>query len=1005
MTHQGFKPQATSLKRARSMGLEAWGLRLRFAPRVFALLWLLAVTISCTRSTAPTTTAVDSLITTAATGVARADPHFYLNLIWHQHQPRYPLLADGTVSRPWVRVHATKDYYDMAALVSDYPNVKVTFNLTPVLLLQLEELANGTKDVYWALTEVPAADLTDEQSQFISSRFFDVNSQIIARFPRFLELAEARDRAFSIDDLRDLQVLFNLAWTDPGFLEQEPLASLVAKGEGFSEEDKGVILAEHLRIVSEVIPLHTRLWNEGRIEVITTPLAHPILPLIADSGLATVGDAAALMPANLFQEVSDADQQVIRGLDEAERLLGRRPVGMWPGEGSVAQLVMSLFSKNGVQWVASGEEVLAKTLDVGSFNRDASDLVEQGDLLYRPWAAQLNRNDPVPMFFRDGLLSDLIGFEYSGREADAAADDFMERLRAIRDSLDIEAAFASGRPYVVSVILDGENAWENYANDGIDFLSALYQRLNDSDWVATMTPTDYLAEFAEPEPLGDVWPGAWFQPNFATWIGEEEEGTAWDYLFQVRSDLEAAQESPGYEEAYRQMLFAEGSDWFWWYGSDQESGDDGYFDEAYRDLLGTVYDALGKDRPGFLDVPIIPETPSILVTSTGLTTIVIDGVFDDWPVAASDPMLSAAFDKENLFLRYNGDRPAAAYLGAPRGEKTATTADGVPLGFGATHVVSFGDECGAGPVLSEFSPVACAIGDGSVEVAIPLNTLGALAPGDLILAKIDDGSGELYPIEAGPIALQVPDISNVAVFLDITDPVGDDHGPGTYTYPSDAVFTPGSYDIENFSVGTESDQLVLAFDMVAPIQNPWGSPRNFSVQTFDVYIDADPGTDNGERSLIDGRNASIAEGSGWEFGITVEGWEPAIYRAGAEGTVEETRPSFDVAVFGDQGRVVVRIPRELLGEGDPATWAYAAVVLSQEGFPSQGVRRVRDVEASAQQFRLGGAPDDVNHTRIIDVAWAATGEQEELLSGYPSSGSLEGLAPDDFGVVPMASAS
>jgi glycosyl hydrolase family 57 len=212
MTHQGFKPQATSLKRARSMGLEASGLRLHFAPRVFALLWLLAVTISCTRSTAPTTTAVDSLITTAATGVAREDPHFYLNLIWHQHQPRYPLLADGsTVSRPWVRVHATKDYYDMAALVSGYPNVKVTFNLTPILLLQLEELANGTKDTYWALTEVPAADLTDEQSQFISSRFFDVNSQIIARFPRFLELAEARDTAFSIDDLRDLQVLFNLA--------------------------------------------------------------------------------------------------------------------------------------------------------------------------------------------------------------------------------------------------------------------------------------------------------------------------------------------------------------------------------------------------------------------------------------------------------------------------------------------------------------------------------------------------------------------------------------------------------------------------------------------------------------------------------------------------------------------------------------------------------------------------------------------------------------------------
>ena len=957
--------------------------------------------LACTRDTAPTPTSASTTTSPPAVRAARPDPHFYLNLIWHQHQPRYPLLEDGTVSRPWVRVHATKDYYDMAALASEYPNVTVTFNLTPILLLQLEEIANGARDAYWALTEVPAAELTEEQAAFVESRFFDVNPQVIARFPRFQELAENRAGGLTTEELRDLQVLFNLAWTDPGFLAEEPLSSLVSKGEGFSEDDKAVVMAEHLRIVSEVIPLHAELWQEGRIEVITTPLAHPILPLISDSSLATVGDPAALMPASRFQEIPDADQQVIRGLDEAERLLGRRPVGMWPGEGSVAQLVMSLFSKNGVEWVATGEEVLAKTLEIGSFTRDESDLVEQGDLLYRPWSAQLNRNDPVPMFFRDGLLSDLIGFEYSGTEAGAAADDFMSRLRDIRNSLDVEGAFEIGRPFVVSVILDGENAWESYPNDGIDFLRALYQRINDSDWVSTITPTAYLKRFPETEPLGEVWPGAWFQPNFATWIGEEEEATAWDYLHRVREDLADEQDNPGYEDAYTQMLFAEGSDWFWWYGSDQESGDDGYFDSAYRDLLGTVYDALGLERPPFIAVPIIPETPSAVLGTSELTTIAIDGVFDDWGEAPPGQVLTPAFDQANLYLRYSGSRPARIYLGMPRGEKAATTAEGIPLGFGATHVVALDAECGAGPVLSEFSPVECAVEGESVEVAIPLASLGALEPGDLILTKIDDGSSARHPAEEGPIALQVPDISRVQVFLDVTDPLGDDHGPGTYTYPSDAVFTEGSYDIERFTVGTEGDQLVLAFDLVAPIQNPWGSPRNFSIQTFDIYIDTDPGDDNGERALIDGRNASVAEGSGWEYAITVEGWEPAIYRAGAEGTVEETRPSFDVAVFGDQGRVVIRIPLALLGEGDPSTWGYGAAVLSQEGFPSQGVRRVRDVERVGQQFRLGGAPGDANHTRIIDVAWAEDGAQEELLSAYRGAASLEGLGPDDFGTLPM----
>ena len=954
--------------------------------------------VACTRSTSDTTIVTAPPTSTTA---ARPDPQFYLNLIWHQHQPRYPLLEDGTVSRPWVRVHATKDYYDMAALVAEYPEVKVTFNLTPVLLLQLEELAAGRKDAYWALTEVAAAELDDDQRAFIEARFFDVNPGIIDRFPRYVELAGQRGEGFTNDELRDLQVLFNLAWTDPSFLAQEPLASLVAKGEGFTEADKAVVLGEHQRILAEVIPLHARLWNEGRIEVTTTPLGHPILPLLADTNQAAVGDPAALLPANRYRQVPDAEAHVTVGLNEAERLLGQRPQGMWPGEGAVAHLVMWLFSKNAIQWVASGEEVLAQTHAIGSFSRNEQDLVSEADLLYRPWSARVLNRDPVAMFFRDGLLSDLIGFEYSGSPADAAADDFMERLQAIRDSLDVEEAHAAGRPYVVSVILDGENAWEHYQNDGIDFLRALYQRLNDADWIGTITPTDYLERFGEPEALpGEVWPGAWFQANFATWIGEEEEATAWDYLFQVRQDLAAAEGQPGYEEAYRQMLFAEGSDWFWWYGSDQESGDDGYFDAAYRDLLGTVYDALGEQRPSFLSVPIIPETP---VASTrepeGLVTIEIDGDFSDWEQAGLYELpdeLQYGFDRENLYLRYRPEAGAnfAVYLGAPTGAKEGLVdvagGGSIPLGFGWTHRLV---GCDLLSVESESVEIPCVVVEGDLEAAIPLELLGPLQPGDRVLAKVE--SGLLSP-SAGPMAFQVPDISNVAVFMEVADPVGDDHGPGTYTYPSDAVFTSGSYDLEGFSVGTEGEQLVVTFDVVAPVLNPWGSPRNLSIQTFDLYIDTDPGASTGSRRLIDGRNAALAEGSGWEYGITVEGWEPAIYLATGDGAVEETRPSFDVVVFGNEGRVVVRIPLSLLGSGDPTGWGYAAMVMSQEGFPSTGVRRVRDVESTGQQWRLGGGPNDANHTRIIDLIWPEPGQQESLLSDYPPAGSLEGLTPDEF---------
>lgn len=278
-----------------------------------------------------------------------------LVLLWHQHQPRYPI-EDGVVTRPWVRAHATKDYLDMVELAASFPEVPVTFNLTPVLLLQLEELMSGTVDRYWALTERPADELTPGERAELLERFFDVNPKVVSRFPRYVALAAQRDAAggvaaaaasFTTGDLRDLQVLFNLAWTDPSYLAQVPLAALVRQGRGFTEADKAVVLDRHRELVDRVIDAHARAWAEGRIEVTTTPLAHPILPLLVDTQAAVEGDAAALLPRDPFREYVDAREHVTRGLDTAERLLGARPVGMWPAEGAVSTEVVPLFAEAG----------------------------------------------------------------------------------------------------------------------------------------------------------------------------------------------------------------------------------------------------------------------------------------------------------------------------------------------------------------------------------------------------------------------------------------------------------------------------------------------------------------------------------------------------------------------------------------------------------------------------------------------------------------------------------
>ncbi len=379
-----------------------------------------------------------------------------------------------------------------------------------------------------------------------------------------------------------------------------------------------------------------------------------------------------------------------------------------------------------MEWVATGEDVLAPSLGLGSFTRDENDTVQEADLLYRPWLGVPRRNEPVAMFFRDRVISDLVGFQYSGTPADEAAADFMGRLQAIKDRLAAEGATG---PHVVSVILDGENAWENYPNDGIDFLRALYGALNEADWVRTVTPSQYLEAFGDRvEALDEVWPGAWFSSNYATWIGEPEEATAWDYLWEVRDDLSRFERSgdvnpEALAAAYEKMLFAEGSDWFWWYGADQSSGNDDYFDTAFRELLGQVYDALGQERPAFVSVPIIPETP--VLPDQGRRRGAPRGDHrravprDEWATAAAyldeenGPAIYFGLTPDGLHLRldWTGDcRPSDRFRPLPRGARGAPT-PGPPLWAG---------RCSAS------GPPTCSAGSGGPRPAPPAVALPRL---------------------------------------------------------------------------------------------------------------------------------------------------------------------------------------------------------------------------------------------------------------------------------------
>lgn len=1036
-----------------------------------------------TATPAPTDSLTDSP-TAAPTAAPTADPAtpapavaetlpLYVSLIWHQHQPLYFKEPDtGVYAKPWVRLHATKDYVDMAAILEEYPDIRATFNLTPSLLRQLLDLEAGAMDLYRAYTTIPAAELTDADKEFLHTRFFDINPKIIARFPRYQELADGRDAGatWTEQDWRDLQVLFNLGWTDPDYLAQAPLADLVTRGRDFSEADKATILAEHDRLVAEVIPLHKRLQDDGRIEVTTTPFFHPILPLLLDSNLAAQAVPDIDLPPRYTYGI-DAVNQVKMGVDFYAELFDRAPTGMWPAEGAVAQEIVGMVADAGITWMATDEEVLARSLGMTNFSRDAAETVQDAATLYRPYVAATSKGDSVYVTFRDKTISDKVGFTYSGEPGADAARDFVDRLLAIRAQLAADGALTE--PYMVSVILDGENAWEHYENDGKEFLHAMYQLLSEEQTAGTLqtvTPTEFIERYPEQTQLDSLWAGSWVSPDYLTWIGEDEENRAWDYLGQVRKYVQTQQrklDDATLAAVMDAIYTAEGSDWFWWYGADQNSGDDGSFDEQFRRTLMRVYELTDSPIPDFLRVPVIPAVaPPPALGATGLVSVTVDGVAtaEEWRgagyyteeggvQATAEQVVDRlwyGFGTDALYLRLDGRRPWASvadetrlgfYLTRPgsTGEQPFTRVsmlhdgDKTLVGFGANvlaEVTVRGADVaavlyqvdGRGDYVAVDAAIPVAIDGSIVELALPYALFGRPDAGDAYRLRAVVSEGEQRDVQlapgAGPAELLAPDLGLSRTLLTVVDPTDDDHGPGTYTYPQDGVFKPGAYDLVEFTVAEDDTNVIFRLVFDGELNNDWGAPNGMGIHTVDVYLDA---VEGGARMLLPGRNAAVAAEHAWDLALWAEGWTPGLFAPPAAGTVEPQKlggvDAFDVITDPGNRKITIRIGKATILDAlgvemessemesfDMTGWRVLAVVAGQEGFPSSGVWRIRDVEANAQQWRFGGAPDDTNHTRIIDVAWPADGTptQEDALSGYPpSSGTaMDALTPDDFAQLP-----
>ncbi len=658
-------------------------------------------------------------------------------ILWHMHQPDYRDPISGQTLLPWTWLHGVKDYSEMLETIVE-TDARVTVNLVPSLLEQLERYCKGEdRDRWLELLSRKPQELADAERQFMVKNFFSVNeeTQILAH-TRYHELFRQRSKGtpadaqkFNEQDLLDLQVWFLLAWTGYHLRKRSPLVTkLLQQGTHFREDQKQQLLDCCHEEVKRTLEFHRQLEESGQIEISVTPYAHPILPLLCDLHIAREPSPGLPLPATEFRYPEDARLQVREGLKTAERIFGPRQRGMWPAEGGVSEAAVKILSEEGALWGATDEDILARSLDRGLADRSK---------LY-----QVYQYSDLPLLFRDRELSDRIGFLYAAWEGKEAVNDLLQRLQTISRQ-------APGG--TVAIILDGENCWERYPDNGYPFLRDFYQALQKAPELEMATIKDALTR-SEPIPLDKLAAGSWIRSDFTTWIGHPEDNLAWELLYQSRQEaltgeIHDALDHPDepLSDMVRELLRAEGSDWFWWYGDEHTSAQADIFDQLFRRHLEGLYQMQGLTTPDHLHRAIKPVAIKVAgFEPTACFTPDIDGFIGDyfeWLAAGcielsiggamyasrqSLKKIHYGYDAENLYFRVDQlemIRRLAGQQGVFEIRLTAKELFHVRWNLGSNEL----DIYQAGEVVASGSVAS----DQVLELAVPLKEL-QLHPGDMI---------------------------------------------------------------------------------------------------------------------------------------------------------------------------------------------------------------------------------------------------------------------------------
>lgn len=536
-----------------------------------------------------------------------------LNVViyWHMHQPEYRDLRSGEYHLPWTYLHTIKDYVDMAAHIENNDRARVVVNFAPVLLEQIDDYAQQLEGYLHhgkALRDPLLSALADPVLPHdIESRIHIIKAcmrankeRLIDRFSAFQMLTEMAEIGlqnperlgyYSEQFFADLLVWYHLAWTAETVRKTDSrIIALMDKATDFSLHDRHTLVEIYYELISGVIERYRKLAEEGRIELSMTPYAHPIVPLLIDINSAREAMPEAELPvANEYPGGLERSRwHMKKGIEVFKHYFGFEPRGCWPSEGSISAEMVELGDEMGMKWLASGETVLRNSLQKSSIEPDKC-----------IQSAYQYRDTSIACFFRDDGLSDLIGFKYSDWHADDAVANFVHHLECIAED-------CAGKPdAVVSIILDGENAWEYYPENAYHFISSLYENLGQHKDIKLTTYSDYLETNTDKQALSEITAGSWVYGTFSTWIGEKDKNRAWDMLVEAKTvyDKVTREGDLSAEElalAQMQMATCESSDWFWWFGEYNSAESVIAFDEQYRMHLSNLYQLLNAEPPDYL---------------------------------------------------------------------------------------------------------------------------------------------------------------------------------------------------------------------------------------------------------------------------------------------------------------------------------------------------------------------------------------------------------------------